>query len=240
MAACSSAIHDASPNAHLRDFLLRFFSEGPHLAALRYRICSKAIKLPLQAVVRSGPLQLPPSLPKEDKEDLQAIVRAQINDHAFVQTLVAQSAWDDSKMAAEFVTLLLADLTDLDARVCAAAFNSRKLGGMPSMAQVRLEPSGDLPAALAKAVAVLRAGDAGRVAMGGVTVPSSCTALAVALADCTALRAEEQQRNASVSVTRSVSYAHRFVLLVDGTGVGLYQAWGSGGGGGSTSQRQPP
>ncbi|GLC73863.1 hypothetical protein PLESTF_001429200 [Pleodorina starrii] len=164
MAARSSAILDASPDAHLRDFLLRFFSEGPHLVALRYRICSKAIKLPLQAVVRGGPLQLPPSLPKED--DLQAIVRAQINDHAFVQTLVAQSAWDDSKMAAELVILLLADLTDLDVRVCAAAFNSRKLGGMPSMAQVRLEPSGDLPAALAKAVAVLRAGDAGRAAMG--------------------------------------------------------------------------
>ncbi|GLC41393.1 hypothetical protein PLESTM_001191100 [Pleodorina starrii] len=210
-----------SPNAHLRDFLLRFSSEGPHLAALRYRICSKAIKLPLQAVVRGGPLQLPPWLPKED--DLQAIVRAQINDHAFVQTLIAQSAWDDSKIAAEIVTLLLADLTeDLDAHVCAAAFNSRKLGGMPSMAQVRLEPSGDLPAALAKTVAVLRAGDAGRAAMGGVTVPSPCTALAVALADCIVLRAEEQQRNASV--TRSVSYAHRFVLLVDGTGVGLYQA----------------
>ncbi|GLC37200.1 hypothetical protein PLESTM_000553500 [Pleodorina starrii] len=169
MAARSSAILDASPDAHLRDFLLRFFSEGPHLVALRYRICSKAIKLPLQAVVRGGPLQLPPSLPKED--DLQAIVRAQINDHAFVQTLVAQSAWDDSKMAAELVILLLADLTDLDVRVCAAAFNSRKLGGMPSMAQVRLEPSGDLPAALAKAVAVLRAGDAGRAAMGGVTPP---------------------------------------------------------------------
>ncbi|EFJ41117.1 hypothetical protein VOLCADRAFT_107809 [Volvox carteri f. nagariensis] len=207
-----------SPNAALRDVLLKFFADGPHLAALRYRICTNAIKIPLQAIVRGGPLQAPPSLPKE--ADLHAIVSAQVHDHLFVQTLVDQLPWDDSKRAAEFVTLLCSDLEDLDSRVRAAAFNSRKLGGMPSMTQVRREPSADLSAALSKAIAVQRAGDAGRAVSGGLTVPSSSTCLVVLLVDTAALRSAELRPWSAPTGSTSIVTHTSSSAATAGTGAG--------------------
>lgn len=93
------------------------------------------------------------------------------------------------------------------------SWNSRSLGGLPTVAQIRAQPSASLPAAFARAKeAALN--------------HQKSTALAVNIVDVEMMERGEGFSRGSLN---HMSFAHAFVLFVGPEGMRVLQAWGEHG-----------
>jgi hypothetical protein len=121
--------------------------------------------------------------------------------------------WNSCKLASTLV-LLFACSSEPATILNAVKFQSRSLGGLPTMADIVNTPSADLPKRFARAKKAAIDGKVGKM-----------TVLGVSLVDVEMIeRAEKRSPDIRYS-----SFAHSFVLAVGREGFRLYQAWGEHG-----------
>lgn len=121
--------------------------------------------------------------------------------------------WNYCKLAATLV-LLFACSPEPATILNALKFQSRSLGGLPTMADIVNTPSADLPEKFARAKKAAIDGKVGET-----------TVLGVSLVDVEMIeRAEKRSPDMRYS-----SFAHSFVLAIGREGFRLYQAWGKHG-----------
>lgn len=166
-----------------------FFDDGPATASKKFAA--------LQSAVLFGETSIELDNPPSFMEDF----------------IIQKFPWNSCKLATTLV-LLYASSPEPESMSEALKFQSRSLGGLPTMAEILNRPSADLRLRFSRAKVDAIDGKTGKV-----------TVLGVVLADVEMIERGEQR---SLDM-RYTSFAHSFVLAVGREGFRVYQAWGQHG-----------
>jgi hypothetical protein len=235
-------------NACLLRKLDVLFSKGPETAAARYHVLEHYLK-----GVYTQTLQLP------DPETLRIRLALILHNKGLLHETVQKYPWEGCKLAASLVALLCTNMSHQEALWQALKFQSRFMGGLPTMAEVAAKPSASLASQLRAAIDRVTSSTSGTnssTSTTGANASSAATGetldatgaaasgicIIVTLVDKVMLKAGEE---GNIAAAKFNTYAHTFSLLVEPQGVGLYQAWGKGGytlqvGAGITREPLPP
>ncbi|KAJ6003539.1 hypothetical protein N7522_006231 [Penicillium canescens] len=166
----------------------KFFDKGPLDASIKFHALQGAVLEGTTVVDIYGAQDLPP---------------------IFVQAI----PWNSCKLATTLV-LLFACPSESECILNALKYQSRSLGGLPTMADIVNTPSADLPERFARAKKAAIDGKFGETTVFGVS-----------LVDVEMIERGET----GSSDMRYSSFAHSFVLAVGREGVRVFQAWGEHG-----------
>ncbi|CAE6407161.1 unnamed protein product [Rhizoctonia solani] len=148
------------------------------------------------------------------KMDLDGIQRLVNNPSAFTKMDFSSSGANYPMRSCKLaVTIILQIVAQDKILYDCIALNSRALGGLPTVAQIRARPSASLPIAFAKAKeAALK--------------HQKSTAIAVSLIDVEMTERGEGYSSGSLNY---MSFAHAFVAFIGPEGMRILQAWGEHG-----------
>lgn len=166
----------------------KFFDQGPHYASIKFHALQSAALDQSTMVDINSARGLPPF---------------------FIKAI----PWSSCKLACTLV-LLFACSCEPATILNALKFQSRSLGGLPTMADIANTPSSDLSKTFARAKKAAIDGKVGKT-----------TVLGVSLVDIEMI---ERGENKSSDMVYS-SFAHAFVLAIGREGLRVYQAWGEHG-----------